>query len=154
MYTLTTLSYHLVLLATLLSRHFIETCFIRSCPVGGKRTMEEYRPDVRQCMTCAGGRGQCVGPDICCEPTKGCHIGTKDAEECQKENESITPCVVKGVKCKKANGGNCVANGICCNSESCFMDNTCQTPKKVHSTYSPEFVSFLKKVIKSSRLSS
>lgn len=67
-------------------------------------------------MTCAGGRGQCVGPDICCEPTKGCHIGTKDAEECQKENESITPCVVKGVKCKKANGGNCVANGICCNS--------------------------------------
>ena len=70
---------------------------------------------VFQCMACGpGGIGQCVGPSICCGPGIGCMMGTPEAEVCQKENESTTPCSVRGQQCGIDDLGNCVADGICC----------------------------------------
>ena len=41
-------------------------------------------------------------------------MGTAEAELCQKENESTTPCSVRGRQCGIDDLGNCVADGICC----------------------------------------
>lgn len=59
--------------------------------------------------------GQCVGPDICCGPF-GCLMGTSDAKDCQKENDTPVACTVSGEPCGSRGQGNCVADGICCDS--------------------------------------
>lgn len=59
--------------------------------------------------------GQCIGPDICCGPF-GCYLGTEESSICQKENESTHACEVQGDPCGSRDQGNCVGNGICCDS--------------------------------------
>ncbi|CAG5125509.1 unnamed protein product, partial [Candidula unifasciata] len=79
------------------------------------------------CMKCgAGGLGQCVGPSICCSPHFGCHIGTSETEVCQQENDSLQPCFVKGDVCGARDSGNCVANGVCCDEDSCAVNERCR----------------------------
>lgn len=56
-----------------------------------------------------------MGPDICCGPF-GCLMGTSDAMVCQKENDSPIACAVSGDSCGSRGQGNCVADGICCDS--------------------------------------
>ena len=74
-----------------------------------------YFPSL-QCMACGPELlGQCIGPDICCGPF-GCQMGTSESSVCQKENESTTACAVSGPSCGSRNQGNCVADGICCDS--------------------------------------
>ncbi|XP_013385738.1 conopressin/neurophysin isoform X2 [Lingula anatina] len=126
-------------------------CFIRNCPSGGKRTMEDFDTSHhRQCMSCADGRGQCVGPSICCVEKGGCHVGTSEADVCKKENESNTPCSVKGKSCDSSLFmGKCTADGICCNSESCVMDDNCRTA--FSSKYSKEFLLFVKNLLESAK---
>ncbi|KAL5021590.1 hypothetical protein ScPMuIL_000745 [Solemya velum] len=70
--------------------------------------------------------GQCVGPDICCGPF-GCLMGTSDAKDCQKENDTPVPCTVSGEPCGSRGQGNCVADGICCDSVVCSMNPKCET---------------------------
>lgn len=106
-----------------------EACFIRNCPIGGKRGLSTEH--TRQCVSCgASGRGQCVGPSICCGPDMGCMMGTAEAEVCQKENESTVPCSVKGRECGVDNMGNCVANGICCVEGACSYNSHCKLDKE------------------------
>lgn len=74
-----------------------------------------YFPSL-QCMACGPELlGQCIGPDICCGPF-GCQMGTSDSSVCQKENESTKACAISGPSCGSRNQGNCVADGICCDS--------------------------------------
>ncbi|KAL8592137.1 hypothetical protein ACOMHN_033508 [Nucella lapillus] len=104
----------------------VDGCFIRNCPRGGKRALEPME-NTRQCMSCGpGGAGQCVGPNICCGLDIGCLIGTPEAEVCQKENESASPCVVSGRHCGMDNTGNCVADGLCCVDDACSFNSLCK----------------------------
>ena len=63
--------------------------------------------------------GQCIGPDICCGPF-GCYLGTEESSICQKENESTHACEVQGDPCGSRDQGNCMGNGICCDSGKCL----------------------------------
>ncbi|BFY97773.1 hypothetical protein BsWGS_00813 [Bradybaena similaris] len=104
-----------------------EACFIRNCPKGGKRSMDSSMEPRRECRKCGlGDVGQCVGPHICCGPQFGCHIGTPETEVCQQENDSLSPCFVKGDVCGARDSGNCVANGICCDGDSCAVNERCR----------------------------
>ncbi|PVD29489.1 hypothetical protein C0Q70_08740 [Pomacea canaliculata] len=104
-----------------------EACFIRNCPRGGKRAFEGEE-EGKQCMACGpGGKGQCVGPSICCGQEIGCLMGTSQALECVKENESTVPCVVNGSPCGINNMGICVANGICCVQDACSYNSICNS---------------------------
>jgi len=104
-----------------------DACFIRNCPKGGKRSMESTLLPKRECMKCGkGGLGQCVGPRICCSPHFGCHLGTVETEVCQQENQSVSPCYVTGDVCGERDAGNCVADGFCCDSDSCAVNERCR----------------------------
>jgi len=113
----------LLLLTLLVIAGSTTACFIRNCPRGGKRGLEV----TRQCMSCGPENiGQCVGPSICCGPGMGCLMGTPEAEVCQKENESTTPCSIRGRQCGVENMGNCVADGICCVEDACSYNSACK----------------------------
>ncbi|XP_064630704.1 terepressin/terephysin-like [Lineus longissimus] len=101
-------------------------CYIRNCPPGGKRGLNDHVLGQRRCMSCAKGAGICVGPDICCGREIGCHMGTQLSSVCAKENESPTACSVPGRQCGPNNQGKCVASGICCTSDTCASDGMCQ----------------------------
>lgn len=74
-------------------------------------------------MSCGPGLlGQCVGPDICCGPF-GCQMGTSESNICGKENESTTACAISGPPCGSRNQGNCVADGICCDTGMKYILN-------------------------------
>ncbi|KAJ8340155.1 hypothetical protein SKAU_G00347880 [Synaphobranchus kaupii] len=78
-------------------------CYISNCPIGGKRSLEEYPS--RKCMSCGpGDRGRCFGPSICCSEGLGCLAGGK---ACGSEE------------------GRCAAPGVCCDSEGCSLDQSC-----------------------------
>nr|AQS80498.1 Conopressin precursor [Charonia tritonis] len=97
-------------------------CFIRNCPRGGKRAFDGGKP----CMPCGpDGAGQCVGPAVCCGKSFGCLVGTREARECEKENESSTACSVQGRQCGRDNSGRCVAKGICCVADACSFNERC-----------------------------
>ncbi|CAL1537280.1 unnamed protein product [Lymnaea stagnalis] len=116
-----------LLTAAVLSLSLTDACFIRNCPKGGKRSLDTGMVTSRECMKCGpGGTGQCVGPSICCGQDFGCHVGTAEAAVCQQENDSSTPCLVKGEACGSRDAGNCVADGICCDSESCAVNDRCR----------------------------
>lgn len=116
-----------VVFAVVILSSMTNACFIRNCPKGGKRSVESTILPSRECMKCGpGGLGQCVGPNICCSPNFGCHIGTRETEVCQLENQSATPCVVSGEVCGARDSGNCVADGVCCDSESCAANERCR----------------------------
>ncbi|VDI71843.1 terepressin/terephysin-like [Mytilus galloprovincialis] len=103
------------------------SCFIRNCPPGGKRSMDTLTRVSRQCMSCGPElSGQCVGPDICCGPF-GCYMGTLESSICQKENESTHPCEIQGAPCGSRGQGNCVTDGICCDSGACSYNAKCKT---------------------------
>ncbi|GAB1607634.1 conopressin/neurophysin-like [Argonauta hians] len=100
-------------------------CYFRNCPLGGKRsTPMTENIDSQKCMSCGpNGEGQCVGPNICCHKD-GCIIGAL-AKECAQENESTTPCAVKGIACGTDGQGRCVADGVCCDDSSCVTISKC-----------------------------
>lgn len=103
------------------------SCFIRNCPPGGKRSMNTITRITRQCMACGPDlSGQCIGPDTCCGPF-GCYLGTEESSICQKENESTHACEVQGDPCGSRDQGNCVGNGICCDSGACSFNAKCKT---------------------------
>jgi len=114
----------LVLTSSLLT----DACFIRNCPRGGKRSLDTGTLGQRQCQPC-GVDGQCVGPSICCSPYSGCSMGTLETDICQQENLRTTPCEVQGEPCGYQNEGNCVADGICCDSDSCALNKKCRLPE-------------------------
>lgn len=119
------LSLRLWVLMLAVSLWSANACFIRNCPMGGKRGLAVDA--ARQCMSCGPrGRGQCVGPTICCGPSIGCMMGTEEAEVCQKENESTVPCSVRGRECGVDSSGTCVANGICCVEDACSYNSNCR----------------------------
>ncbi|XP_074641778.1 terepressin/terephysin-like [Tubulanus polymorphus] len=128
-------------------------CFVRNCPPGGKRGLADNSYAIRECMLCMDNRGTCVGPNICCGASIGCHIGTKQAEECAKENDSTTPCQVPGKTCGPEGEGNCVADGICCTSDACALDNSCKQKGMSVQQRRDELVELLKRVLESKRLS-
>ncbi|GFO31593.1 vasotocin-neurophysin [Plakobranchus ocellatus] len=102
-------------------------CFIRNCPKGGKRSMDQTLVPKRECMRCGtDGSGHCVGPNICCSARLGCQFGTPEAKICQEENRSTTPCYVPGEKCGEGGQGKCVADKVCCDSESCAENERCR----------------------------
>ncbi|XP_059175460.1 conopressin/neurophysin-like [Physella acuta] len=102
----------------------VQACFIRNCPRGGKRSIDVIS---HECMRCGpDGKGQCIGPNICCGPEFGCHISSKETQVCQQENQDATPCVVRGAPCGAENSGNCVADGICCDEVSCASNERCR----------------------------
>ncbi|GFR86763.1 conopressin/neurophysin [Elysia marginata] len=116
----------IIFVAVIITISSSQACFIRNCPKGGKRSMDQTVVPKRECMQCgAGGSGRCVGPNICCSRRSGCQIGTPEARVCQEENRSPTPCLVPGRQCGEGGRGNCVANRICCDSESCAMNEQC-----------------------------
>ncbi|KAI0238623.1 Isotocin-neurophysin IT 2, partial [Lamellibrachia satsuma] len=90
-------------------------CFLRNCPVGGKKRSQVDTYTYLQCLRCGpGGTGQCVGPRICCGYVLGCLIDTPETVTCQRENLIPTSCRVQGRTCGHTEEGNCVARGICC----------------------------------------
>nr|P05486.2 RecName: Full=Conopressin-conophysin; Contains: RecName: Full=Conopressin-G; Short=Con-G; AltName: Full=Conopressin-K; AltName: Full=Lys-conopressin-G; Contains: RecName: Full=Conophysin-G; Flags: Precursor [Conus geographus]BAO65572.1 G039_VD_Conophysin-conopressin_precursor_conopeptide [Conus geographus] len=115
----------LVLCLLLLLLLTTQACFIRNCPKGGKRDVDE-RYLFKACMSCSFG--QCVGPRICCGP-RGCEMGTAEANRCIEEDEDPIPCQVVGQHCDLNNPGNihgnCVANGICCVDDTCTIHTGC-----------------------------
>ncbi|KAK7109698.1 terepressin/terephysin-like [Littorina saxatilis] len=134
----------LVLMVMLWSSH---ACFIRNCPRGGKRSMGSMETS-RQCMSCGPrGVGQCVGPSICCGPDIGCLMGTPEAEVCQKENESTTPCSVSGHQCGVNNMGNCVADGICCDEDACSYNSLCKDSESETETTRQELLSLVRRLL-------
>nr|QUP51998.1 conopressin [Urechis unicinctus] len=105
-------------------------CFIRNCPIGGKRSVNAMSADIgshHMCMRCGpGGLGQCVGPDICCGAVIGCFIATEESAVCQQENDTPVPCEVGGAPCGSDRQSRCVADGVCCNDASCTLDSDCE----------------------------
>lgn len=74
-----------------------------------------------QCLSCGpDNTGQCIGPSICCVPF-GCYIGTPETRVCQKENERRQACEITGEPCGSRGQGNCVANGICCDTSKYYI---------------------------------
>ncbi|XP_008334237.1 vasopressin-neurophysin 2-copeptin [Cynoglossus semilaevis] len=98
-------------------------CYIQNCPRGGKRALTET--GVRQCMSCGpGDRGHCFGPSICCGESFGCILGSTETAHCMEENYLLSPCQAGGRPCG-SEGGRCAVSGLCCDSESCTVDNDC-----------------------------
>ncbi|BFZ02539.1 hypothetical protein BsWGS_05578 [Bradybaena similaris] len=103
-----------------------KACFIRNCPKGGKRSLDESITPTRECMRCGpAGLGQCVGPRVCCGPQFGCHISTAESAVCQQEDKKAAPCYISGLSCGERDTGHCVADGVCCDSVSCSIDERC-----------------------------
>ncbi|KAL3863814.1 hypothetical protein ACJMK2_005544 [Sinanodonta woodiana] len=112
----------LVTLVTLVT-YGAKGCFLRNCPLGGKRTIPT---GVRPCQSCGpNNNGQCVGPNICCGDF-GCYIGTRETAICEKENESVQPCERRGQSCGTRGQGVCAANGICCDDDACSLNSKCR----------------------------
>ncbi|CAG5129111.1 unnamed protein product, partial [Candidula unifasciata] len=83
------------------------------------------------CMQCGpGGLGQCVGPSVCCSPHFGCYMNTEESEVCHQENKNTAPCSISGQACGVHNTGHCVAVGVCCDYESCSVNERCILNKK------------------------
>ncbi|CAF1157360.1 unnamed protein product, partial [Didymodactylos carnosus] len=77
------------------------------------------------CPKC-GNNGQCFGPNICCSSYGGCRINhPADIKQCSSEDLSPLPCNINSLTCFTVNGGHCTENGVCCNAESCHVDDTC-----------------------------
>lgn len=102
-------------------------CLITNCPRGGKRgDIEVPESPIRECLPCGPSQlGQCFGPNICCGPTFGCHIGTSQTQKCRKEQFDSSPCMAGFAMCN-GNKGRCGAGGICCSQDSCFIDPSCR----------------------------
>ncbi|XP_048849928.1 isotocin-neurophysin IT 1-like [Brienomyrus brachyistius] len=98
-------------------------CYISNCPIGGKRSLLDFPS--RRCSTCGpGGRGRCFGPSICCGEGMGCYVGSPETVRCLEENYLPSPCKAGGKVCG-AEGGRCAAPGVCCDTESCSVDQSC-----------------------------
>ncbi|XP_074004172.1 neurophysin 1-like [Numenius arquata] len=98
-------------------------CYIQNCPIGGKRAILDM--EIRKCMPCGPrNKGRCFGPNICCGEELGCYIGTSETLRCQEENFLPTPCE-SGHKPCGGSGGSCAAPSICCSSEGCVLDSSC-----------------------------
>ncbi|XP_057880942.1 neurophysin 1-like [Melospiza georgiana] len=97
-------------------------CYIQNCPIGGKRAVLDM--DIRKCLPCGPrNKGHCFGPNICCGEELGCYIGTSEALRCQEETFLPTPCESGRKPC--GSGGSCAAPGICCSTEGCGTDSSC-----------------------------
>nr|BCO16375.1 oxytocin/vasopressin-like peptide [Stylochoplana pusilla] len=121
----------IVVIAVLMFSNVVISCFIRNCPPGGKKRSQTQHigaNSMHQCSICAGGRGRCVGPNICCGDGFGCVLYGEAAASCAIENENPHPCMVTGRSCGRQKDGNCAADGVCCTSESCSLANECRKP--------------------------
>uniref|UniRef100_A0A8C2T759 Neurophysin 1-like n=1 Tax=Coturnix japonica TaxID=93934 RepID=A0A8C2T759_COTJA len=77
------------------------------------------------CLPCGPrNKGHCFGPNICCGEELGCYLGTSETLRCQEENFLPTPCE-SGRKACGEDGASCAAPGICCSSEGCVFDSSC-----------------------------
>ncbi|KAK2163672.1 hypothetical protein LSH36_75g04024 [Paralvinella palmiformis] len=104
-------------------------CFIRNCPMGGKRSLERVDdvPLQRKCLRCGpDALGQCIGPNICCGPAFGCYVNTEESATCQRENEIPTPCQTI--------------------PELCRVDNSCSMAPG-RNRLSPDTLHYLKKLL-------
>ncbi|XP_067656831.1 conopressin/neurophysin-like [Haliotis asinina] len=125
-------------------------CFIRNCPPGGKRGLDMSGHNARECMACGpGGRGQCVGPNICCGSDIGCYFGTQEASICQKENESSTPCVIRGATCGSRGQGHCVSEGMCCDEEACSFNSRCDVRARDQPTSKADLIKLVQQLLRS-----
>ncbi|XP_030624652.1 oxytocin-neurophysin 1 [Chanos chanos] len=98
-------------------------CYISNCPIGGKRAALDF--PARKCMACGpADRGRCFGPSICCGEGIGCLVGSPDTVRCLEEDYLPSPCEAGGRLCGSGEG-HCAAQGICCDSEGCSMDQSC-----------------------------
>ncbi|MFT7811886.1 isotocin-neurophysin IT 2-like [Arapaima gigas] len=98
-------------------------CYISNCPIGGKRSLLDAPP--HRCLACGpGAKGRCFGPSICCGEGMGCYVGSPETARCLEENFLPSPCEAGGKTCGP-DGGRCAASGVCCDAESCSVDQSC-----------------------------
>nr|WJX09122.1 putative salivary protein [Nilaparvata lugens] len=115
-------------------------CLITNCPRGGKRGLHSYMKKLAeekmalaqvplQCARCGPeGEGYCMGPSICCGPQLGCLLASPATlNQCagsvlppQSPNSPAPTCYMPD------GYGVCSTDGVCCNSESCRIDPTCE----------------------------
>ncbi|XP_075214575.1 neurophysin 2-like [Lycorma delicatula] len=112
-------------------------CLITNCPKGGKRGFQSYlgklvdsklteKDSPPQCIKCGpGGDGRCVGPTLCCGPRIGCLMSSPGILS-QCSGYSFTPSSTTPTCLTSSGYGICAVDGICCNSESCRIEPSCE----------------------------
>lgn len=93
-------------------------CYVRNCPLGGKRSPDEQTP--LKCGHCGPfGLGQCTASGVCCSIISGCF--SISTSECNSWNSYLTTsCTLRGLHCKSKNStGILVSSDICCTNGHC-----------------------------------
>ncbi|XP_014437767.1 oxytocin-neurophysin 1-like [Tupaia chinensis] len=96
-------------------------CYVQDCSPDGKRDWMDS--EMRECSSCGpDGLGRCFGTNICCDMYT-CYLGGAHTENCEEENSLEFPCQPSKKLC--GDKGFCSPAGLCCSTDDCIIDPTC-----------------------------
>ncbi|XP_013398037.1 isotocin-neurophysin IT 1-like [Lingula anatina] len=112
------------LLSLSLLCHFTSGCYVRNCPLGGKRSQQ-------LCGACGYlSLGRCMAPSTCCSPSFGCISVGSEADGCYEWNSLLTSgCDISGPRCVSSQSplvfGKCISKHMCCSKNGCVRSRSC-----------------------------